>query len=156
MHSRIYQVSFEPVEEFINEFRYHSNFVPSVADYVVKQETEEQIREDLEWLAQATKGIEVDVENKTIKIVSKEEYFKGMHEKFVKLAEELSTITLEEFVNDKSYFKFYDLKSAYEDRHSFYIDDNDENIGYAPIDTWIRHTEDGEVYYIGSIFDYHF
>lgn len=158
MHSRIFQVSSEPIQEddMIQEYRYEDSFVPSTADYVTKQTQSAEIKADLEWLAQACKGIQVDADKRTLIVTSKVEYFEQKHEQFKELAEKLSSISLEDFISTKADFDFYDLKSAYEDKHSFYMDDNDEYCGLAPMDNWIRYAEENKVYYIGSVFDYHY
>lgn len=158
MHSRIFQVSSEPIQEddMIQEYRYEDNLMNGIADYVAKQTQSEEVKADLEWLAQACKGIQVDVNKRTLIVTSKAEYFEQKHEQFKELAEKFSTISLEDFISTKAGFDFYDLKSAYEDKHSFYIDDNDEYCGLAPMDNWIRYAEENKVYYIGSVFDYHF
>ena len=153
MHSRIFQVSKEPITELIEEYRYEEYFVGNRADYVVK--SEDRI-DDLKWLAQATKGLEVDIDNMTIKLVSKAEYFERKFEEFQQLISDFSIITLNEFSTTKNDLKFYSLKSAYEDEHEFYIDDNDEYMGVVPIDEWVRNTQEGEVFHIGNTFDYHF
>lgn len=158
MHSRIFQVSIEPIEEenLIEDYRYEDGFVGSHADYVVKETSETDIESDLEWLQEATKGLEVDKEKKTLKILSKEDYFKNKHEKFKELADELSYISLEDFISNEATFSVEDLKSAFEEKRGFYIDDNDEYIGIANLDNWIRNAEENKTYYIGNIFDYHF
>lgn len=157
MHSRIFQVSSSPIkkEDYIEEYRYEDYFVPSHADYVVEQTDKESIKSDLEWLSNHN-GIVVDIGKKTITITSKEEFFTEKHDKFKELAGQLSNISLEDFISDKKYFDFYELKELYDDQHGFYIDDNDEYMGYASLDHWIRNAEEGKVYYIGAIFDYHF
>lgn len=155
MHSRIFQVSSEPIknDELIDECRYEDW---DTADYVVEQTTEEEQKSDMEWIMTACKGIKVDTEKRTITITSKKEYFDERHDRFKELAEELSDITLEDFISTKMYFKFYELQSCYEDKCGFYIDDNDEYTGLTNMDNWVRNTEENKVYYIGSIFDYHF
>ncbi len=158
MHSRIYQVSSSPVkeEDKIREYRYEDDFVGRVADYVSEVTSETDIESDLEWLSSANKGIKVDVENRTITVTSKKEYFESKHEKFQELAEKMSRITLEEFTTEKSYFDFYELKSMYDDKYGFYIDDNYEYTGLTSIDSWVRNAEENKEYHIGSVFDYHF
>ena len=153
MHSRIYQISEKPIEDFIDEYRYDEW---SRADYVSLQTSETDIQSDLEWLQTANKGIEVDTENKTFKITSKKEYFDEKHDKFKELAEELSNTSLEDFISGKEHFKVYDLKCAYEEKYGFYVDDNDEFIGLTNLDNFVRNAEENKVYYIGRIFDYHF
>lgn len=158
MHSRIYQVSSSPVkeEDKIREYRYEDDHLNGVADYIVEQTSETDIKSDISWLSSVNKGIKVDVESRTITITSKKEYFESKHEKFQELAGKLSGITLEEFIDGKSYFDFYELKSMYEDKHGFYIDDNDEYIGLTSMDNWVRNAEENKEYHIGSVFDYHF
>ena len=155
MHSRIFQVSSEPIteENLIEEDRYYEW---EHADYVNKQASSTDIESDLKWLQTANNGIKVNVEEKTITITSKEEYFTKSHDEFKKLAEELSTISLEDFINGKADMKFYDLKCAYEDKNGFYIDDNYECCGLTNLDNWVRNAEENKTYYVGSIFDYHF
>lgn len=158
MHSKIFQVSSEPIQEdnMIQEYRYEDNLMNGIADYVVKQTQTDDIKSDLSWLSQACEGIKVDVDKRTLIVTSKEEYFEQKHEQFRELAEKLSNISLEDFISTKADFDFYDLKCAYEDKHGFYLDDNDEYCGLAPMDNWIRYAEENKVYYIGSVFDYHF
>lgn len=155
MHSRIFQVSSEPIteENLIEEHKYEEW---EHADYVNKQVSSTDIESDLEWLQTATKGIKVNVEEKTITITSKKEYFTEKHDKFKELAEELSTITLEDFINGKADMELYDLKCAYEDKYDFYIDDNYEYCGLTNLDNWVRNAEENKTYYVGNIFDYHF
>ena len=62
MHSRIYQVSEKPVENFIGEERYDEYFVGSIADYVseVEHKSDDYIQ-DLKWLQNATEGLKVNI-----------------------------------------------------------------------------------------------
>lgn len=159
MHSRIFQVSQEPINEenLLGEYRYEEDFVGRIADYVAKQTYKGQdYIEDLKWLQEATDGLEVDVEAGTIIVKSKEEYFSEKHDRFMELAEKLSCITLEEFIGEDKFFDMHDLKAAYDDKYSFYIDDNDEYCGLTTLDNWVRNAEENKTYYVGSIFDYHF
>ena len=157
MHSRIYQISKEPIQNFISEDRYYEGFVGSHADYVSEVEYKsDDYLNDLKWLQNATEGLEVNIKEGTITITSKKEYFAKKHEDFQKLIEELSDVTLEEFSSGKLEFKISDLKCAYDDKYSFYADDNDEYTGLTTLDNWVRNAEEGEVYYIGTIIEYHF
>lgn len=157
MHSRIYQISEKPITEFTDEYRYEEDFVGSHADYVAEVEHDsEDYVSDLKWLQSTTEGLEVNLKEKTITITSKKEYFNKKHDKFKELLEKLQNITLEEFSSVNTYFDIFDLNSAYEDKYSFYIDDNDESCGITTLDNWVRNAEEGKKYYVGSIFDYHF
>ena len=155
MHSRIFQVSEKPIKEenLIKEYQYYEW---EHADYVSQIETNEGITEDLKWLQTATKGIEVDLEARTIKITSKKEYFEEKLEKFRELAEKLSTTTQEEFISPKSYTDFSTLEDLYNDKYGFYIDDNNEYCGLTTLDNWVRYSEENKTYHVGNIFDYHF
>ena len=158
MHSRIYQVSEKPITDFISEYRYEDWFVGNHADYVSPVEYQsEDYMSDLKWLRDVTEGIKVDLKKGTITVTSKKEYFEKKHDSFKNILEELSNTTLEDFSNGNYSLssKMYELKSAYEDESSFYIDDNDEYIGITPLDNWVRNVEEGKEYYIGTITDYH-
>ena len=155
MHSRVFQVSKSPIKEenLITESRYYEWHHP---DYVCQVENDKNIIADLEGFQTATKGIKVDTEARTITVTSKKEYFEEKLEKFRALAEELSTITQDEFMSSKSSYKFSDLEDLYNNKYSFYIDDNDEYCGLTTLDSWVRYSEENKTYYIGSIFDYHY
>ena len=155
MHSRIFQISSNRITEDdrISESRYEDYFVPSVADYVVASEDEV---DDMKWLAQATKGLKVNPEKRTVQLISKKEYFEDKFNKFQEAVEKLKDTSLDEFITTKLDFKMYDLKSAYEEKYEFYFDDNYEHLGNVPLDEWVRNTKEGELFFIGSTFDYHF
>lgn len=155
MHSRIFQVSSEPIEDFITEERYYDGFVGQHADYVSTVESETNLIEDLKWLG-SREGLSVDLDKKTVTVTSKKEYFEKKFDEFKDLIEELKDMTTDEFTEGKHDLKFYQLKSAYENEHGFYMDDHDEYMGLSNIDYWVRSTEENKPYYIGSVFDYHF
>ena len=156
MHSRIFQVSKDKITEDkrIEEYRYDDGFVDSVADYVVKSD---DINSDLEWLKSCHKGLEVERKGETVtlKVVSKEEYFEKSFEEFKEGLQKLSEYTMADFIDSKNWLDFWRLKDSYNNEHGFYVDDNDEYFGIATFDEFIRNTKDGDVYYIGNIFDYH-
>lgn len=155
MHSRIFQISKECNTESISESRYEEYFVPSIADYVVKVA---DVEDDYKWLSQFTEGIKVETkDNITILIiVSKEKYFEKSFDDFQERIEKFSNYTLDEFMNTKSDFDMYDLKSAYNNKYGFYVDDNDEYFGITTFDDFMRNVNDGDVYYLSNVFDYHF
>ena len=157
MHSRIYQISEKPITEFTDEYRYEEDFVGNHADYVVGVEYDsEDYMADLKWLRNVTEGLEVNLKEKPITVINKKQYFSEKHDKFQELLEKLQNITLEEFSSRARYFDILDLKSAFDDEYSFYVDDNDEFCGITTLDNWVRNAEEGKKYYVGSIFDYHF
>ena len=153
MHSRIFQVSTEPIteENYISEYRYDEYLVGQDGiDYVVESESR---TDDIEWLKNH-KGLEI-TEN-TIKVVSKKEYFEKSFEEFQEYVEKFSNYTIEDFMNPQNWLDFYRLKDAYDDQNGFKIDDNDEYFGITSLDNFVRNVEEGKTYYIGKTFDYHF
>lgn len=154
MHSRIFQVSKEPIrkEDWIEEDRYYDGFVSSVAEYV---ETVGDPEEDYDWLG-TSKGLEVDLETKTLKIVSKEEYFKGAYNNFKEQVEKCSEVSLEDFISGRTALNVFRISQSYEDDHGFYIDDNGENYGITTLDDFVRCAPEGDVFYLGAVTDYHF
>ena len=151
MHSRIFQVSENPITDLIHESRYDEYLVGQDGiDYVVESESR---AEDIEWLKHS-KGLEI-TEN-TIKVVSKKEYFEKSFEEFQEYIEKFSNYTTEDFINPQNWLDFYHLKYAYDDQNGFKIDDNDEYFGITSLDNWVRNIEEGKTYYIGKTFDYHF
>lgn len=155
MHSRIFQISSNPIteENLIKESNYDEN---ESFGYVV---TSNEVKEDLQWIQEATQGLEVNIKEKTITIKSKKEYFSKKHDTFIELAEKLSYTTLDEFIKsgwgNGLLSNFTDLKDAYEEEQAFYIDDNYECFGLTTLDNWVRNAEENKKYYIGNIFDYH-
>lgn len=154
MHSRIFQVSREPIteENYISECRYDDYFVgQNGVDYVVESDNKQ---DDLNWLRTANKGIEV-TEN-TIKVTSKKEYFEKSFEEFQEYVEKFNNYNMEDFIDPKNWLDFYRFKDAYDSTDGFKIDDNDEYFGITSLDNFVRNVEEGKVYYIGKTFDYHF
>lgn len=155
MHSRIFQISKECNTDSISESRYEDYFVPSIADYVVQVA---DVEDDYAWLSQFAKGIKVETKDgvTTLTIVSKEEYFEKSFDNFQELIKKFSDYSLDEFISEKSFYDMYDLKREYDNKYGFYVDDNDEYFGIATFDYFMRSVNDGDVYYLSSVFDYHF
>lgn len=155
MHSRIFQISKEPKAESILESRYEEYFVPSIADYVVKVT---DVKDDYKWLAQFCKGIKIETKDNvtTLTIVSKKEYFEKFFNDFKELIKKFNEYSIDEFMDEKSYFDMHELKRAYDNKYGFYIDDNDEYFGLTTFDNFMRNVNDGDVYYLSNVFDYHF
>ena len=112
MHSRIFQVSREPIteENKISEYRYDEGFVGNNGvDYVVPTDNRQA---DLEWLTFCHRGIKVetsyDITKKGITkltIVSKEEYFEEKFNEFQEGLKKLSDYTLSDFINNANWLK---------------------------------------------------
>ena len=155
MHSRIFQVSKERNAEPIQECRYEDYFVPSVADYVVKLD---DVEYEYKWLTSVNKGLKVETKDgvTTLTIVSKKEYFEKSFNEFQELIKKFSEYSLDDFVSDDNWLDFYNLKDAFDKSHGFYVDDNDEYIGTVTFDNFMRNVNDGDVFYLSTVFDYHF
>lgn len=158
MHSRIYQVSAEPIYkgELSHEYNYENYFVDRIADYVAEVEYKsESYKQDLKWLQEATDGIEVDTEKGTMKVISRETYFRNKYYTFQEFLRKLNGMTLTEFIEQygKARLDLYELQRAYEDKYSFYVDVAGE---IEPLDSFVRGAEENKVYYIGTITDYHY
>lgn len=160
MHSRLYQISKTPINEddrITERDMYDGNdFVPIIADYVSEIE-EGYDEEDVEWLARLLKEA-AEFDGKTFVITNKKAYFEKKFERFLESIDELKEVaTLETFMDYK--FNdlneaYYSLKDAYDRTCEFYIT-SDYN-GYETLDSFMRWAEEGERYYIGTVFDYHF
>ena len=155
MHSRIFQVSKERNAEPIQDYRYEDYFVPSVADYVVKLDDAEY---EYKWLTSVNKGLKVETKDgvTTLTIVSKKEYFEKSFNEFKENLKTVNEYSIDEFIDSKNWLTFYNLRNSYDDKYGFYIDDNDEYFGTVTINEFMRNVNDGDVFYLSTVFDYHF
>lgn len=163
MHSRIIELSTEPVEECeriaatdIPEWFYHT-----VADYV---DDDTDRTADMEWFMTSL-GSLVMFDRKDGKITFcedfKPQYFKPRYERFLLCARALTGITLEEFIGDHrpsapnydAGYKVYQLNDSYTDKFDFYVYQDDS---LEPLDKWLRNADLCVPYYIGGTIDYHF
>lgn len=163
MHGRIFQISTKPIhkDDYIEEDRYYDHwFVGSIANYV---NGDTDGAEDLEWLRDCyeARGISFgadindDGSNSVYLIVEdKSKYFAQKFESFQKTINELSTITLDDFVSSKCGMQMYNLKEAYDDKFGFYVDGDETSL--ETFDAFIRYAEVGTKYYIGATIDYHY
>lgn len=155
MHSRIFQVSTEPIDkaDYITESDYWDHwFMYSIADYV----NENCFRdEDLKWLEDCydEKGIKFGVDNngEYLIIESKEEYFKNAFKRFQELLDKVKGYNINGFINGIN--EMWELKNAYEEKYGFYVQTDDN--GLITLDEFIRVYEENQKYYIGGTIDYH-
>lgn len=157
MHSRIFQVTKEKQdkENWISESDYYDCwFVGEIADYV----SDDVDREDsIKWLANATGGV-LSVEGDVVTIVGKEKYFESKFAEFNEQLNRLTKINVKQFAGDEASdvdIAVYRFKAAYDDRYGFYVDDGGEYGGLITFDEFMRHSKNGETYYIGGVVDYH-
>lgn len=155
MHSRIFQVSKERNAEPIQEHRYEDYFIPSIADYVVNVA---DVEDEYKWLTDVNKGLKVETKDgvTTLTIVSKKEFFEKSFNEFQEYLKTVNEYSIDEFIDSKNWLVFYNLRNSYDDNHGFYIDDNDEYFGTVTLNEFMRNVNDGDVFYLSTVFDYHF
>jgi hypothetical protein len=158
MHSRIFQISTSPIhkDDYIEEDEYYDHwFLHSVADYVNGNTDRGN---DIEWLQCCYKnnGLSFgkDDDGEYFIVADKIKYFESKFEAFKQALGALSTITIEDFVNDKCGMDVYRLKAAYDDKFGFYIDSDDTSL--VTFDEFIRFADMDTRFYIGATIDYHF
>lgn len=152
MHSRIFQLSKEPItkEHYIDSYEFDEHwFTNQVADYVAGCDREDAI----DWLKSCVKGCEVntDANGVYILVLNKEEYFTSAYEKFKKTLEKLKVCTLEQFASNALEFDIWRIQNSYSEKHGFYVY-SDELVSF---DHFIRFAELNQKYYIGNALDYH-
>ncbi len=158
MHSRIFQISKQPIDktDYIEEDNYYDHwFTNQIADYVNGDTNRES---DIDWLKSCynNQGLSfgADDNGEYFVIEDKNKYFAPKFERFQKLLQELSAVTLDDFVSHKTSLQMYSLKEAYNDRYGFYVDS--EDIFLVSFDEFVRCSKVGVKYYIGATIDYHF
>lgn len=154
MHSRIFQVSANPINEtdYIDECHYWEHwFTNEIADYVANSTDRDG---DIEWLMDCVKGIIIseDENGKFLIVTDKEKYFKNSFENFQKAINKVSKYTIDDFIQNSSY-EIWKIKNSYENRFGFYIDCNYDLMS---LDRFIRLSPINKKYYIGGTVDYHY
>lgn len=157
-HSNIFQISSKPIGRghwTVADDYVDTGFVGEIADYV-DDLTEEERLGCLEWCEKydIAPGIEVDAKAETIKIVSKEEYFREKWKKTAAAAMKLAEMPLKEFATSEAQEALDDIGYYGNSRHDLYADAPDI-WGFCPFDEFVRNVNDGDVFYIGGIVDYH-
>ena len=152
MHSRIFQVSMEPIDkdDYIEESYYYDHwFTNSVADYV---SDDCDRKKDIQWLKDCVNGIAFGYDDHGVCFVvkSKEEYFSRAFDAFKNVLERIKDCTIEEFATGID--GMWKLKDLYEEKFGFYVDADGELMAF---DSFVRHCTVGRKYYIGGTVDYH-
>lgn len=158
MHSRIFQISKTPIDEcdYIEESNYYDHwFTNSVADYV-NGNTDRNY--DIQWLKDCyeNKGISfgADDNGEYLVVEDKTKFFSKRFEVFKDATNKLSVTTLDDFISGECGSSLYSLKSAYNDKFGFYVED--EDFGLETFDGFMRYAAVGTKYYIGTTIDYHY
>lgn len=158
MHSRIFQLEFNPVEEFdlLSEetiYDLNSWFLDIIGDYV---DSDTDREEDIEWLLRYLSSLsdrfKFDEEQGTITFFEgfKEDYFR---DRYNKMKEAVEKITLKEFAGVEGQLNLFDIMTAIEDRFGFYV--YHEGV-LQNMDSFVRLLEPNRPYYFGATLDYHY
>ena len=155
MHSRIFQLSNEPIskEDYIGEdFFFEDSFIGLVADYVDGDTNRE---EDIQWfidsLSSYSDYFEYDKDEQSI--IFKDGFSKKYFSKRLeKLKELVNNMTINEFCNNS--MEVYTIENLVENKFGFYVVDH--NYVIRSLDDFIRNLTPNEKYYFGATIDYHF
>lgn|SRR5699024_7753412 len=155
MHSRIYQISKEPIvkDDYVSEDLFYDEIFNHVADYV----TEETNREDdINWLVGSLSDLPYTFNQDEKSIVFhpgfKEAYFES---DFIKFKSLTANMTLDSFSNNNiDGMNLYRIIKCINDKFGFYTIDDDNMV--QTMDEFIRDIEENTKYFIGGTLDYHF
>lgn len=153
MHSRIFQISTEPIskDKWITEMDFYedNSFLGAIADYVDDDTNRE---EDIQWLLSGFENMPVEYDEEESSIIFlegfKETYFK---ERFKQFKKAVNNMTLEDFLDS---YEVHKIESLLKDRFGFYVHEDNWTM---PLDEFVRRLLiEGQKYYFGSTIDYHF
>lgn len=161
MHSRIFQISKKPIlpEEYANVSTILDNnvdFVGNVADYVIV--ADDPVYDIINWLFRRP-GISGKEEAPGIYYftINKHIYFKDKYEDFCNILKDISdNMDFEMFCNNSVTYKLYCLTETHDEQTGLWIADHDLYEDMITLDSFVRNTDEGCKYYIGSVFDYHY
>lgn len=170
MHSKIFQISRERVTDFITDDRYFDGFVGYIADYVGNID-KKYWKDNWDWLANYAKGA-IEIKDGKLTIINRKEYFASKYAEFKKNVEQAATINFEQFMSHDYGIELTgptgntykasasslvaNINYTFNDKYGFYVDDNGEYYGMETFDSFMRWVNDGDVFYLGSVIDYHF
>ena len=166
-HGKILQVSKQPIKRqdyFVADDFYYddgNNAIGSGVDYIRDMDEEEE-KDCLAWLEQfpdyySENAIKFDAKARTMTIISKEEYFKQRYEKVNEACQQIIDDGLEIFAGlvrtVSFYHSFSDIEYYGNDRYGLQISEYKGDT--TCMDTFMRNVNDGDVYYIGAVIDFH-
>ena len=152
MHSRIFQISKEPIkeEDYIDMDDMPDSFYEKIADYVWSSSRES----DIDWLKEKLTEV-AEFSGDHFTIINKKKYFEDKYVRFINKAKELENISLEDFIEGKAGYIIYFLEAEEDDKWGFYVYQSPGNY-YETLDLFMRCAQEGKIYYIGNTLDYHF
>lgn len=161
MHSRIFELSIEPVDE---DSRYTSDYVPdwfvdSISDGIQDIDIPEEREEDIKWLASYFDGAcLVNGDMLTFAGDAKEKAFDTLFKEMKAHAEKIAKADFDAFCGKDGLIDLkmdvYQLCDAFSNKYGFYI--YEYEAGYLrTIAEWLRNADLSKPYYVGGIVDYH-
>jgi hypothetical protein len=156
MHSRIYEISAEPIAED-GRMSLDDCLVPGFIHCIIDDVIDITSRKDeLDVLKDSLHrfGIKVDDKNETLTILpgGKEIYFRRQYTDFRITLEKALSASLSDFSNGIGLTAF-NLRNTYEDEYGYYVWFNGESL--ITFDEFVRCSRESEIFHIGGIFDYH-
>lgn len=154
-HGKIYQISYNsPIakDDYIKEERYYENFVGLVATSIETEDECERLA-DIEELKREMEGI-AEFDGIKFCIINKEKYFEPRFRRFKETLKQLDDITLAQFAGaERDYLSslMWNLEGFYKD--SDYIDDDGEYGGLESFSDFMRRIQNGDEFYVGTVFD---
>lgn len=159
MHSRIFEVSTEPIpqDEYMTDsyFDYDHWFFKTIADYVMDDEHREgSVKWLLDSLAVGDGLVTIEGDSFQLHEGFHTAYWNGRHRAFLEKAEAMGNITAEQFAEGGASMLLYQAAELHEDKFGFYVVARDDD-DLITIDEFIRYAQIGRRYYIGGTVDYH-
>ena len=156
MHSRIFQITTEPVkpEDYLTESDFCEHwFTNSIADYV---DSEVDRNADIKNLRERLTDVAHFVDDDSFELLpqGKEHYFAGAYKAFVAARDKTLVMGISEFASTGFNEPVYSMKSAFCEKFELYV--SSDEFDTIPFDDFIRCAEVGRRYYIGGTLDYHF
>lgn len=156
MHSRIFQISDNPIEkeDYLTEDHILENtsFLGGIADYVTEDTDRE---EDIEWLLDCLGGMPFTYNEEEQSLIFhrgfKEAYFRNDYDKFVEM---MKYLTMEKFMDQNFVF---DVNMLLDNKYGFYFYVS-YPYGYYELMTmnkFVRVLREEEKYFLGGTLDYH-
>jgi len=157
MHSRIYQISTEPIsaEDFLTESNLDGHwFTKEIADCV---DDEVNLTEEIDGFKTLLERHQMaafhDEASFTFNPKGRMAYFKSAHKSFITAAQTAASLTLEQFSANEGSQLLDALSRSYCDRDGWYV--FSEQYDVIPFDEFLHYAVIGQRYYIGGVLDYH-
>lgn len=160
MHSRIFQISKEPIspDDYVTESDYYDMwFTSTVADYV---DSDTDRAEDIRLLREKLRdscAFGSDDGGEYMIVVDAKKYFEPKYKEFRQLVKKLSGWTLDDFsgTRETNEHTMFDLKDCYYAEFDVYVD-WDYWGEPTSLDNFLRLAKPGTKYYFGATIDYHY